>query len=51
MSSCSGVSTSRWSKEKGEVANLDEIDLGEAFVIPRLLNIKNRDNVLVIEVA
>jgi hypothetical protein len=34
-----------------EEAYLDEIDFSETFVVPGLLNVKNGNNILVIEVS
>jgi hypothetical protein len=33
------------------IAHLDEVDLGESLVISRLLNVKNRNDVLMVEVS
>jgi hypothetical protein len=34
-----------------EEAYLDEVDFSETFVVPGLLNVKNGNNILVIEVS
>jgi len=33
------------------VTNLDEIDFGKGLIVPRLLNIQNTNNILMIEVS
>ena len=48
MSSCK-MSTHEFAGRL-EVTYLDQIDLGESLVIPRLLDVENGDDVLVVEV-
>ena len=50
MSSCNqSVSVAKVGTEKQDY--LDEVDFGKTFVVPRLLDVKNGNNVLMVEVS